>query len=280
VAAAALARATRRRGAGPAQGLPEIGAHAVSMLAVESLCIAFGGIRAVADVGFEVGEGELCALIGPNGAGKSTVLNAVSGLVRPDAGRVLFAGRDLTRTPAHRIAALGLARTFQNIALFDHASVIENVLVGRHRHRRSGVVADLLGLPAVKRAERDERDRARAALDSLGLGPQAERMVAELPWGLRKRVELARALASEPRLLLLDEPSAGLSDEERADMATAIERIRATGGPAMLLVEHDMGMVSRLADRAIALDRGRVIAQGPPQAVRKDPAVIEAWLGG
>jgi len=252
----------------------------VSMLAVESLCIAFGGIRAVADVGFEVGEGELCALIGPNGAGKSTVLNAVSGLVRPDAGRVLFAGRDLTRTPAHRIAALGLARTFQNIALFDHASVIENVLVGRHRHRRSGVVADLLGLPAVKRAERDERDRARAALDSLGLGPQAERMVAELPWGLRKRVELARALASEPRLLLLDEPSAGLSDEERADMATAIERIRATGGPAMLLVEHDMGMVSRLADRAIALDRGRVIAQGPPQAVRKDPAVIEAWLGG
>ncbi|GAB4165848.1 MAG: ABC transporter ATP-binding protein [Rhodocyclaceae bacterium] len=261
-----------REAAAEAHGAP-------GALVVEDLEVAFGGLRAVAGASFEVAPGECCALIGPNGAGKSTVLNAVSGFVRADAGRILFAGRDLARLAAHRIAALGVARTFQMSALFEQASAAANVLAGLHLHRRTSVAADLLGLPSLKRAEREAREAALAALARLGLEGCAQRRVGELPHGLRKAVELARALASRPRLLLLDEPSAGLSAQEAARMASVLDRIRREDAVGVLMVEHDMRMVARLADRVIALDRGRVIAQGAPERVREDAAVLEAYLG-
>lgn len=251
----------------------------MSRLRIEHLSVAFGGVTAADDVCFAVGPGELVSLIGPNGAGKTTILDVLSGFCRPDAGRVLFGECELTRLAPHRIAALGIARTFQNPALFEGASVLENVLAGGHRHRRHGFAAELLGLPAVRRAERQARERAEALLAHFGIEAHAGLMIGQLPYGQRKLVELARALACEPRLLLLDEPSSGLSAPETAQMAQWIATLRAASATAVLMVEHDMGLVARVSQRVVALDAGRVIAQGTPARIRSDPAVIEAYLG-
>ena len=250
-----------------------------ALFQVNGLSVQFGGVKAVSGVGFEVRQGEVFTLIGPNGAGKTTVFNLVSRIHQPDSGAIAFDGIDLLRVPAHRIAALGIARTFQNIELFEHATVLQNLLIGCHTHRTSAVWQELLFLPAVRRAERNLRERVEQVIDLLDLQHHRDSLVAGLPYGVRKVVELGRALAARPRLLLLDEPSSGLNVEETDDMAFWIQDIRDDLGVTVLMVEHDMSLVSRVSDRVLAMNQGEVIAQGTPAEVRAHPAVIEAYLG-
>ncbi len=251
----------------------------MSYLAALDLSISFGGIRAVDDVSFEVEEGEVFAIIGPNGAGKTTLFNLVSGIYSPDGGSVRFAGRDITSLPAHRIAPLGLARTFQNIELFEHATVLQNLLIGRHVHRRSTALSHLLFLPAVRREELEHRRRVEDVIDLLELAHYREQRIANLPYGVRKVVEVGRALCLEPKLLLLDEPTSGLNPEESEDMGFWIEDINRDLGVTVVMVAHDMGLVSRVAGRVLALNEGRVIAEGSAAEVQKNPAVVDAYLG-
>ena len=251
----------------------------MSYLAVTDLSISFGGIRAVDDVSFAVDEGEVFAIIGPNGAGKTTLFNLVSGIYFPDGGSVRFAGRDITSLPAHRIAPLGLARTFQNIELFEHATVLQNLLIGRHVHRRSTALSHLLFLPSVRREELEHRRRVEDVIDLLELAHYREQRIANLPYGVRKVVEVGRALCLEPKLLLLDEPTSGLNPEESEDMGFWIEDINRDLGVTVVMVAHDMGLVSRVAGRVLALNEGRVIAEGSAAEVQKNPAVVDAYLG-
>jgi branched-chain amino acid transport system ATP-binding protein len=249
------------------------------VLRVEDLSIAFGGLAALADLSLEVGEREIFALIGPNGAGKSTVFNVVSGLYRPDRGRVTLRGEDLTRLPPHAIARRGVGRTFQNTEVFRALSVLDNVLVGRHTHLTTGALRAALGLPGGRREEAAARTRALALLARLGLGDVAGVPAGGLPLGSQKRLEIARALAGEPRLLLLDEPAGGLNSTETQTLMDVIRRLRDEEGLTILVVEHDMELVMGLSDRVAVLDHGRKIAQGKPREIAVDPAVVEAYLG-
>ncbi|KQP37925.1 ABC transporter ATP-binding protein [Pseudorhodoferax sp. Leaf274] len=252
---------------------------AVPLLQVKEVGMRFGGVLAVNRVGFEVHEGEVFTLIGPNGAGKTTVFNLISLIYTPTAGEILYRGESLTAQPAHRIAALGIARTFQNIELFEHATVLHNLLIGRHTHRQTGLWGDLLFTPRARRAELDAREKVERVIDLLDLQHHRDSMVAGLPYGVRKVVELARALCTEPRLLLLDEPSSGLNVEETDDMAFWIQDIRDELGVTVLMVEHDMSLVSKVSDRVLAMNQGEVLALGTPAEVQADPAVVEAYLG-
>ncbi|WP_304309083.1 ABC transporter ATP-binding protein [Pseudacidovorax intermedius] len=249
------------------------------LLSARHLSVRFGGVLAVNDVSFDVMPGEVFTLIGPNGAGKTTVFNLISRIYEATTGELQFAGRRLNEVPPHGVAALGIARTFQNIELFEHATVLQNLLIGRHIRRRTSVWSEMLFLPQVRRAERETRRKVEEVIDLLDLQHYRDAQVAGLPYGVRKVVELARALCTEPKLLLLDEPSSGLNVEETGDMAFWIQDIRRDLGVTVLMVEHDMGLVSKVSDRVLAMNQGAVLALGEPAAVQADPAVIEAYLG-
>jgi branched-chain amino acid transport system ATP-binding protein len=250
-----------------------------ALVEARDIAIRFGGITALDGVSFDVQPGVILGLIGPNGAGKTTLFNCVSGLYRPTSGDMLFDGRSLLADPPHRRAHAGSARTFQNLALFDGLSVRENVLAGSHATGRSSYLSDALGLASPRRDEVERGMRVDALLAELDLAAVADRPVAGLPFGTLKRVELARALASRPRLLLLDEPAGGLNHDEVAALGRLIRRIRDEHALTILLVEHHMGLVMSICDRVVALNFGRKIAEGAPDHVRRNPDLVAAYLG-
>jgi len=252
----------------------------MSLFAADGLVMDFGGLRAVDGVSFQIEPGEVFTIIGPNGAGKTTIFNLVSRIYEPTAGRLIFDGEDITRVPPHEVARRGIARTFQNIELFEHATVLQNLLLGRHAHKRSRFVEELLFLPSVRALELEHREAVERVIDFLGLQPHRDNLVVNLAYGVRKVVEMARALCTRPRLLLLDEPSSGLSVEETEDMAFWIQDIRTVLGVTVLMVEHDMSLVSSVSDRVLAVNYGRPIALGTAREVQEHPDVIKAYLGG
>jgi branched-chain amino acid transport system ATP-binding protein len=252
----------------------------MSLFAAEDIAINFGGIRAVDGVSFAVEKGEVFTIIGPNGAGKTTIFNLMSRIYEPSAGRLLFEGRDITHVAPHRIAGLGIARTFQNIELFEHATLLQNLLLARHAHKKSGFFAELMFLPSVRRLEVEHREAVEQVIDFLDLQQYRDSFIVNLPYGVRKVTELARALCTQPKLLLLDEPSSGLNVEETGDMAFWIQDIKNLLGITVLMVEHDMTLVSAVSDRVLALNYGRPIALGTPREVQSHPEVMRAYLGG
>jgi branched-chain amino acid transport system ATP-binding protein len=251
----------------------------VTCLRVDNLTLRFGGLTAVDGVSFEIEAGEIFTMIGPNGAGKTSIFNVISRFYDPTAGRLQFGDRDITGVPAHEVARLGIARTFQNIELFENATVLDNLLVGRHRHSTTRLWEEVLFLPKVRHAEYAHRRRVEEVIEFLDLQKYREQIIAGLPYGVRKVCELARALCSEPRLLLLDEPSSGLNVEETDDMAFWIHDIRKELGITVLMVEHDMSLVNRVSDRVLALNYGRVLAIGKPADIQRHPDVVAAYLG-
>lgn len=249
------------------------------LLELQHISLAFQGVKAITDLSFAVAPGEICALIGPNGAGKSSLLNIISGVYRPQSGLIRFDRVEQRRMRPHAAAALGIARTFQNIALFKGMSVLDNVLTGRNLKRRSSWLEQALRVGRAAAEDDRQREAAERVIEFLRIQPWRDATVGRLPYGLQKRVELARALAAEPRLLLLDEPMAGMNAEEKAEMSRFIVEVNREFGTTVVLIEHDIGVVMGISDHVVVLDYGRKIGDGPPEEVRRDPEVIAAYLG-
>ena len=250
----------------------------MSLLRVERLSKEFGGVHAIKDLSFAVEPGSVQAMIGPNGAGKTTVFNLVTGLYRPSAGSIFFDEADVTALPPHRLARAGIARTFQNLQIFLNMTALENVMVGRHLHIDRRFLPSLLRLPAITRSDEAARERAKELMRAVGLGRWIDAEAESLPYGALRRLEIARALAAEPRLLLLDEPAAGLNAMETEEIRDLIRRIAASG-VTIVLVEHDMRLVMGVSERILVLEQGRFLAEGTPEEVRADPRVVAAYLG-
>jgi branched-chain amino acid transport system ATP-binding protein len=252
----------------------------MSIFAAQEVTIQFGGVRAVDGISFEVEKGEVFSIIGPNGAGKTTIFNLISRIYDPTSGRLAFDGRDITTVPPHRIAAYGIARTFQNIELFTQATLLQNLLIGRHCHMKTDLLSQLCFLRSASDAELEHREKVEDIISFLGLERYRDTLVASLPYGVRKVVELGRALCIEPKLLLLDEPSSGLNFEETEEMGFWIEDIKKEFGTTVIMVEHDMRLVQAVSDRVMALNYGRVLAIGTSAEVQRDPEVVRAYIGG
>ena len=251
----------------------------MSFLEIENLSISFGGVKAVDDVSFTVEEGSVYAIIGPNGAGKSTIFNLLSRFYEPLSGQLNFSGNDLLELGAKDIARLGIARTFQNLELFEHASVLQNLLVGRHVHNSQNWWRQLLFTNSVVEAELEHRRKVEEVIDFLELAHYRNQMISGLPYGVRKKIELARALCIEPKLLLLDEPSSGLNPEETEEMGFWIEDIRRDLNMTVVLIEHDMSLVAEVSDRVLAIVNGKVVTEGDHAFVQSHPEVVSAYLG-
>ena len=250
-----------------------------ALLEARGLSLAFGGVQALTDISFSVQAGEVFSIIGPNGAGKTTLFNVISRLYDADAGSIHFAGRDISGVRTHQIAELGIARSFQNTELFEKETVLRNLLIGKHVQRRTSLLAEALFLPSVRRQELEFRREVEDVIDLLDLQHYRDLVIANLPYGVRKMVELARALCIKPKLLLLDEPSSGLNPEESEDLSFQIEDINEGLGITIVMVEHDMNLVSLVSDRVMALADGKLLAIGTPAEVQQHPEVLKAYLG-
>jgi branched-chain amino acid transport system ATP-binding protein len=257
----------------------ELNQPALHRLAVESVSLSFGGVNALNDISLTCEPGQIFAIIGPNGAGKTSLLNCISGLYRPQQGKILYGDVDLVKSPPHRLSRLGIARTFQNIELFSHMTVLDNIMLGRHVHMRKNIFTAMLFWGSGQQEEIKHRRFVEQVIDLLEIQTIRKKTVGSLAYGLQKRVELARALAVNPGLLLLDEPMAGMNVEEKEDMSRFILDINEEWGVTCILIEHDMGVVMDISDRVAVLDFGQLIGIGTPDEVRDDPAVIEAYLG-
>ena len=251
----------------------------MSFLEISNLSLSFGGLKAVDDVSFHVDKGEVFTIVGPNGAGKSTIFNMISAFYAPSQGHISFQGNDITAARPDAIARLGIARTFQNIELFEHSTLLQNLLIGREIHNRLPVWRQLLFDPGVRRAEIDHRRQVEDVIDFLELAHYRDERIANLPYGVRKKIELGRALCVQPDLLLLDEPASGLNPEETEDMGFWIDDIKNDLGITVLMIEHDMSLVNEVSDRVLALNNGRAIAEGDARHVQNHPDVVAAYLG-
>lgn len=250
-----------------------------ALLTVSGLTMRFGGLLAVDQVEFEVGRDEVFAIIGPNGAGKTTVFNCVGGFYKPSTGTIRLEGTDITGQPSHKVARHGLVRTFQNVRLFKNLTVLENLLVAQHTQIKTGLISGVLRLPAFRRSESEAKKRAAQWLDFMGIRQYANREAGNLAYGHQRRLEIARCMITKPRLLMLDEPAAGLNPQEKRDLQKLIDQLRREFNVAVLLIEHDMSLVMGVSDRILVMEHGKPITTGLPEAIRTDPRVIKAYLG-